>query len=185
MEHNICSNKPIHRYRFWVRLRGQATHARTHREYEADFQDQLFCSRELLTVIVPFHGTGARKIRGRLRGQEGLDCLLCSGSCPLWGPRCSLIHANGLHRKFLLRKWRSKGTVLGSNPSPRDLLPFPNFALYFCLHKIQVIFHLLWILPSRYIICSLKLHSIKSISFLLSLGEPSQNNYRVERIKMH
>lgn len=106
----------------------------TRREYEADFQDQLFCSRGLLTVIAPFRGMGARKMRGRQRGQEGLDSLLRSGSCPSREPRCSLIHANGLHRKFLLRKWRSKGTVLGSNPSSRDLLPCPILGLYFCLH---------------------------------------------------
>lgn len=53
------------------------------------------------------------------REKESFDLKLCSGRLPRREPKCSLIHANGLHRKFLLRKWRSESTTLGEIAHPK------------------------------------------------------------------
>lgn len=145
---------------------------------------QLCGSCGLPAIIAPFQGTGAGKVRGGERWQEGPDCCPALEAALSKNPDVLWFMPVVSTESSCSGNEGHKSTVLGGNPSPRDLFPCQNSGLYFCLHFIALNtgnFSPSLILPSRYTLCSLKLDFIKNISFLLSLGEPGQNNYRVER----
>lgn len=126
---------------------------------------QLCCScrRSLSSLHSKGLGLGRREMAER-KGKPWW--LLCSRKLPEREPKCPLIHANGLHRKFLLKKWRSYSTALGNSSSPRDLCSFPNCGLSFCLcltaWKTGTFSALNLTIQVYYLsFCSLKLDSIK------------------------